>query len=362
MLQTKLPDAFCRAIRAVLPDFNGDGSKLISDYEVDSFDLMVLRTILEEDLRIRYEDSEWVKIKKFSDYLTLASAIPLEMENFKREGGAQIERHYQINMPQMNISGLSEYWYLKEIGDMHWRTIASSLDVPSDRILDQMGNRLYATFVRIRFSSTHSLQTFKENDPLRISSELSRFGNFFLSMNTVKSGDKKMNAELVTSFVARGSRNSDLLKSVPVEQPKNAMKVYTEVPKLVEEYHLVRKNQIKTFNFSEEVIFEDTYQLDPFHDLNGVGLLYFAAYPHIFDVCERNYMRSREPTQDWAFSASTLSRDIYYLGNADLADEILYRLRSCSETNGVITFVSELIRKSDGKRVSLCIVQKERKK
>jgi probable biosynthetic protein (TIGR04098 family) len=358
MHQSKLPENFIRTIKSVLPEFSGNGNDLISSYALDSFDLMTLRALLEEGLRVRYDDSSWIKIKKFHEFSTLAVSQGVQTLNYFDESSAKIERHYKLNMPQMNVSGLSEYWYLKEIGDMHWKMIASSLDVASDKILDQAGNRLYATFVRIKFTSTTSLREFNENDPIQLSAELSRFGSFYLSENILKKNDQTMKAELVTSFVARGVNNSELYKSIPIEEPKVSLHSYTEIPKLIEQYHHVRKNEQPLFDETVAPIFQCSYTLDPYHDINGVGLLYFAAYPHIFDVCERAFMNAKKLQKDWSFLSSTISRDIFYLGNSDLSDEIIYNLRKFSETNGKFTFVSELVRKSDGKRVSVCVCEK----
>ena len=36
---------------------------------------------------------------------------------------------------------------------------------------------------------------------------------------------------------------------------------------------------------SEENLYECHYEILPPHDINGVGLLYFAAYPSVFDLC-----------------------------------------------------------------------------
>ena len=36
-------------------------------------------------------------------------------------------------------------------------------------------------------------------------------------------------------------------------------------------------------------LFEAEYKIVPYHDINGVGLLYFAAYPTISDICELAY-------------------------------------------------------------------------
>ena len=39
----------------------------------------------------------------------------------------------------------------------------------------------------------------------------------------------------------------------------------------------------------DAAIFDSEYEIVPFHDINGVGLLYFAAYPIISDICSLRY-------------------------------------------------------------------------
>lgn len=365
MPTNNLPESLTRVISTVVRDFKGHGSHSLKEYSIDSFDLMTLRASLEEELKLFYSDEDWVEIKLFSDFVKYAKDLTHTKE-FSPEA-FDLSRSYKLNMPQMNVSGLSEYWYLKEIGDMHWRMIASSLGVPSDQILDTENRRLYATFVRIKYTSTNNFFDFRENDQINLRSEMGRFGSFFLTDSSLQSIDKMIKAELVTNFVARGGDNSSLFKSVPAEEVKVQLKNYTEIPSLIENYHLVRKNQVQTITFeklsftiSDKALFETNYKLDPYHDINGVGLLYFAAYPHIYDVGEREFMNTKSLPKDWAFYSSTEGRDIFYLGNADLNENLKYRLLDFREENNSFYFLAELIRMSDNKRVSLCISKKGR--
>jgi probable biosynthetic protein (TIGR04098 family) len=55
-------------------------------------------------------------------------------------------------MPQLQWGGLSEHWLLKELGDMHWSLITAGLGTTSDKVTDSAGERLYAAFVRLRWS------------------------------------------------------------------------------------------------------------------------------------------------------------------------------------------------------------------
>ena len=60
------------------------------------------------------------------------------------------EKEITINMPQMAIEALSENWLFKDLGNNHWEMICKGLDTNSFNLKDEIGNRLYATFIRIR--------------------------------------------------------------------------------------------------------------------------------------------------------------------------------------------------------------------
>ena len=69
-----------------------------------------------------------------------------------------------ISMPQMALTGLSESWLMKEIGDCHWHMLCENLGLKSNEIFDEFGNRLYAAFVRIKTESCNSLKDYMENE------------------------------------------------------------------------------------------------------------------------------------------------------------------------------------------------------
>ena len=43
----------------------------------------------------------------------------------------------------------------------------------------------------------------------------------------------------------------------------------------------------RTFSLASSPGWTREYVIDPYDDVNGVGLLYFASYPKIADRCER---------------------------------------------------------------------------
>ena len=78
------------------------------------------------------------------------------------------KREFELNMPQMSFYGLSEQWLTKELGDMHWAMLCDSFGCKSDALIDSAGNRLYSSFVRVRFQSSTSLGKFDENEKITL--------------------------------------------------------------------------------------------------------------------------------------------------------------------------------------------------
>ena len=95
-------------------------------------------------------------------------------KKIERSGKTFCSRSYTLNMPQMLWGGMSENWLLKELGDIHWKMITYGLGVPSDALVDSNGERLYASFVRLRWESTSNLFNFKKNYIISIEIKLSR--------------------------------------------------------------------------------------------------------------------------------------------------------------------------------------------
>jgi probable biosynthetic protein (TIGR04098 family) len=273
----------------------------------------------------------------------------------------KIKKQYSqvVNMPQMALTGLSENWLFKEIGDCHWHMLCEDLGLKSNGIFDEFRNRLYATFVRIRFESSVSLKQYQENDVIEFTGRIKRFGNSLYFGQVDLAGDgKEMHCSLVTTFSTRDSdcNNHKLTKGVPSNGNENMVTSLSEMPKLVMEYVKLKKGTIQnvglgghSFSVSDQALFERSYTLNPYTDINGVGLLYFAAYPLINDYCELEFFNSeRMSGSHWALASSTVMRDVCYLANCNIDDVITYRLNSYHLiADNRIAIQSTLLRASD---------------
>lgn len=360
-------------INRILPKIKG--GDFYTDFKhlaIDSIDLVSLRVEIENILGRMIPNHDWLSFQNLNDIISYCEKIkPSEQQNISTSKGFNKEKVQNfITMPQMCLEALSENWLFKESGDLHWDMLCKGLNTDSSKLQDDLGNRLYATFVRIRIDGTGNLSDFKENSPYDFSAELSRFGlGMFFSKINFHSLETSMKIDMMTSFSVRKSTgdNKSLAKSQPnvehCEIPQT-----TELPVFGNEYRLIKKGELKTFfhkdyvfNISENQIFSYEYSLNPYYDLNGVGLLYFAAYPVISDYCELQYFREHSD-ENWAENYFTLFRDIMYYANTDAQDKIIYVLNSVEQlTENRVKIQATLYRKSDQKMMARIFTVKQKR-
>ena len=65
----------------------------------------------------------------------------------------------------MANNSLSEFWLLKHLGDTHWQLLTKGFDKKSSEFKNDNNNRLYATFIRIKYEVS-PLFTFYENEEI----------------------------------------------------------------------------------------------------------------------------------------------------------------------------------------------------
>ena len=334
--RSRLADAIEAAIRAEAGDSGAVRLDLSwSELGLDSFGLVSLRAAAEQALGHEIGDSDWIAAKTPADIIALAngSAAP-----WPRPAGLalSIEERVEIGMPQMALSGLSEGWLLKNLGHLHWRLIADSLEMKPADISDGEGNRLYPTFTRVRFVSSQPLSAYREGENLLFTARLSRHGQSFMFSTVAVDGDsgRSISAELMSTFAHRGAGggNAELLRSQPASAHCRAAKL-DEMPS----FGLVYQERRRDSRAAREVLARAAYDILPQHDINGVGLLYYAAYPLIADICQ---MRSRGEGPAWAAETSTVERDICYFANADLTAGLEWVLHRDEDGDGLSTDAS----------------------
>lgn len=363
-------------IKQKFPNLKGeDYSVDFNSLSIDSMDLVSLRVEVENKLGRMIPNKNWLSFKNINDIISYVS-IENKTSDVSRSYDIQTsptlkkDKKNFITMPQMCLEALSENWLFKESGDVHWDMLCKGLGTSSSNLSDEIGNRLYATFVRIRMSSKSNLSSFEENNPYLFDSSISRYGlGMFFSKTNFESLSNTFKIEMMTSFAIRKSKgdNKTLTKSQP-NVDNCSISQEEELPPFGNEYRLVKKGDLTTifyqnfiFNITDKCLFEYEYSLNPYYDLNGVGLLYFASYPIISDYCELNYHRSigRKNTEEEYF---TCFRDIMYYANCDSNDVIIFRLNNIEElSENRIKTQATLYRKSDGKMMARVFTIKQKR-
>ena len=363
--------------REILSRFDSDQRSLAFErLGLDSIDFLELRINLENKTEHRIPDSEWVSftsLQDIQDYFDRSSNGGAGARATLPESAIG-KRSIKINMPQMVLGGLSENWLFKELGDLHWTLVCDALGSPSHELVDSLNNRLYATFVRIRLESTHRLMIFQENERLTFQGEMARFGkSMFFSDVLINGEGKEIQVSLMTTFSIRQSDNKSLLKGEPTIPESCRVEEKLSMPAFGMEYREMRKGEVRKHTLAQETftvrapdarpLFETTYEINPYQDLNGVNLLYFAAYPMINDICEHEFIEQHHPQafkKHWASEASTIARDIFYYGNCDINDGIVFQVNSCEFTeNRRMKLATSLLRQSDSKLIANIFTVKE---
>jgi len=339
-----------RLIKTEDPEF----SELLLETEfealnVDSFDLISLRTKLEQHFNVTISDEVWTRITRPSDILPL---LKTRLKSSPGASGASERRTYNLNMPQMALRGLSESWLCKEAGDIHWSIITTHLRTPSSQLKDSTGSRLYATFSRLLLESNVPLTSFVENEAIAMEASTTRYGAGMFFSDCLLSGDERtVRINLMTSFSKYGEAgaNTSLLKGQPDIPPNCDIPNLSEMPVFGRDYREQRLSKPKAH------VFECEYEILPPHDINGVGLLYFAAYPMINDICALQYAGRAIATE-----FSTVKRDVYYFANSAPDETLIFRVHQYTADEDSIDMICSLSRKSDDVRMAHILTRKVR--
>jgi probable biosynthetic protein (TIGR04098 family) len=349
-------DAAARIVALIqrdLPKLSSvDLDRPLQELGIDSFGMLTLRTEIEAAFALAIDDQTWTSIVAPADLVRIVSMAAPNEPRPAAAAPAVLRRSYQLNMPQMAQSGLSESWLFKEAGDLHWSLIAHGLRSPPSRLADDNGERLYATFTRIALASTCPLAGYREDESVTIEAKASRYGaGIFFSDATLDAGSGSVRLTLMSSFAKYGKAgaNTSLLKGQPHIPPNCAIPPLPSLPEFGEAYRAKRGGQLPT------PVFECEYEILPPHDINGVGLLYFAAYPVIVDICTM-----RHAGRAFATHFSTRRRDIFYFANSDADETLIFRIHQWRAGERAIEFEASLSRKSDGVLMAYGVTSKDR--
>jgi probable biosynthetic protein (TIGR04098 family) len=318
---------------------------------IDSVGMLMIHTSVEEATKDAFDSRQWDQIVTPADLVKALRAAGPDRSPLPSETAAE-RRTCVLNMPQMALGGLSEHWLFKELGDLHWSSLTNAFARPSHMLKDEQGERIYATFTRIRIEATCPLVDFEENERIDLTLAMSRHGaGMFFGEAAVEGRGRSISATLMSTFSKFGQNasNMSLLKGLPEISPNFAIPVRAEFPAFGQDYRTRRSQALP------EAIFECEYEIIPAYDINGVGLLYFAAYPIINDICAARH-RGRSLMLEY----STLRRDVFYFGNSNPDEVLLYRLHEWRADDRAIDMTASLSRKSDGNVIAQIVTRKVR--
>ena len=331
-----------------------------------SLDSIVIRGALETHFGFEIPDEAWYRFGSLSDTLKYCHEQKALVETVAPR--ISCSRSTEIRLPQMANRALSENWLLKEIGDMHWEMLSKGLEQKSSEFADRYGNRLYAAFARVNYAIS-PLNQFKENQLLDMEGQISRFSNcaYYSNING-NSGEHSFKAELMSSFSARKENNNAKMMN---EQPKRSVNHIGELSECPEFYMDHRKlNKGKAdevfaggyhFKIKDTVMEELEYDIDPGMDVNGVGLLYFAAYPMIADRCASVFFRHTMNMKNYDLCYHTIFRDVFYFANCNPEDRVIVKLNSVEHMDhNKLKMTASLYRESDNKLMARVLTVKQR--
>ena len=229
-------------------------------------------------------------------------------------------------MPHLVWGGLSETWLLRELGHRHWMLIAEAAGLDTPAFVDAAGRTVYAAFcgLSVRDAAFHTLG---EHDDLFVCSELARVSRTqFASRHCLsKAGCPVGVVDLTSVFVTRKApgENRTITRSAVEGLPP--MPIQPDFAPITATALAIR-NSAWTRHFGFEAgdstpLGRHVIQPCPSQDFNGAGLLYCSSYQGFLDRAE------------WALlgaeigPATTLARDIVFLGNADVGQDVVIELR-----------------------------------
>ncbi len=301
-------------------------------------------------------------------------------------------------MPFTGLMNLAESPLLKYLGDLRWVHIGSLSGIPSKSIIDAEGNRLYPTFfyVETAFPEDRPMASYGENDRIMVASTLQRFGGSMLdgityllpayaqdSDNAPFGGISDALAAGVPAvrmsniFVMQFSGAEWLKKSRPanagferIPEMAKAPDSYTIVKQAEEDKYLGLPSPEYVRMVDEPVCVE--YDLVPDRDLNAAGLVYFANYPLILDICERKVLSNAKLklTPDLIDRRTLVRRRSAYLGNAHRHDTVVVEMQAwvhnpfladdpSPEMAPIRLFMNyRMMRKSDGRSMMISTAEK----
>lgn len=250
--------------------------------------------------------------------------------------------------------------FVGQVGDWTWDAVSAACGINAYTARDERGAPTYLAFhyIHLRGGAGLRIRDLTFGDELRVDSRVFGFGSeSVLTLHEIRRGGHRgrrvdpdgffayddprcLYAQNFNRWVVRGSSGgNDTLHSA---SPAGFR--HDHLPVLDPRYSPRRAHaglRAPTPGDEHADLTVD-YPIEPARDLNGVGLLYFAAYFSIVDWALVRLWRHRGGT-DAGFLARTVhDQRIAYLGNADVGAVLRVRLTRCP--GGTVPGADETVR------------------
>jgi probable biosynthetic protein (TIGR04098 family) len=312
-----------------------------------------------------------------------------------------LDSDFTVGMPHMVPGQLSEVELLKLLGDAQWQAITSILGLPSQEIVNDQGERLYASFIHVGVSlGDKTCRDFGEGSRVHIRHTAQVYARRFVegvlffddseipdsrlptSINAKSLAESSVpHVYMTNAFVTREVSNLRLRTFVPAGGAPEDDAVVDQMPFGIRDHEEIqRTGELALEGLSSALPVPGLttapviYPIMPESDVNGAGLLYFARYVAILNYGERRILREGGATPVSApliAQLSTERRRIFYVANADVNDSIRIQSRvfvtSCSGEPASdptlhvplqFHFLTDLYRVSDGALMAKSVVRK----
>jgi probable biosynthetic protein (TIGR04098 family) len=360
-------EKYIAILQDVIPGFTTDDLFIsLKEPRTHVLDSIIIRDTLENHFGFQIPDQDWHTFTTLSESIDYCYNKTNEI--IPASDKVTVKRRHDIRMPQMANAALSENWLLKEMGDMHWEMLSKGLEQKSTEFADSMGNRLYAAFVRINYAIS-PLNLFNENDTMHLNGSMKRFGDYaYYSLLNGHCDGKMLSAKLMTSFLARTANDNSRISRGDVTRHVNHITELGHTPDFYIEHRQVNKGKLDeiisgghTFAITDKKVASIIHTINPHFEINGAGLLYFASYPVIADMCTSMFFRNTFGIKNYNSEYHTTYRDVFYFANCNADDRIIVDLNNITHQKGdLLKLTTSLYRESDGKLMAKVFTVKQK--
>lgn len=246
-------------------------------------------------------------------------------------------RAMTLGMAELQLDGISEQWFLKLCGDVHWSLIAKAMGQKRAVFEDVNGREVYAAFCAT------SLELQPRQDLLAQDVEI--FSSIFrVSQHQIGSehkmflsGNEIASLSMISTFVCH---SGDRLNSAIIRNKYMPSLALELAPQSLLDLAKKARN-IARRDLDNENLGAPIDKITPCRslDFNAVGLLYFPSFSKFAESIACSLNKSTKPL---------LKRDVVYLGNVDAGSA----LKFCSLGNYIY------IKRDDGKLIAIISTQR----